>query len=71
MAAGISSDRSFFDEAGTHLSKLTFTVIYGREPDESRNDDLIFKESDYNIRKGFAHTTSEVRSDIRPSRALD
>lgn len=54
---GFSSDRSFFDEAGTHLSRLTFSVIYGREPDESRSDDLIFKESAYNIRKGFAHTT--------------
>lgn len=54
---GISTEKSFFDEAGTRLSRVTFSVIYGREPDESRSDDLIFQQSNYLTLKGLSHTT--------------
>ncbi|OBT62427.1 hypothetical protein VE03_08616 [Pseudogymnoascus sp. 23342-1-I1] len=58
--SGFLTDRSSINEAGTHLSKLTFSVIYGREPDESRSDDLVFQQAGYLIRKGFSHTTDEA-----------
>ncbi|KFY67160.1 hypothetical protein V496_01734 [Pseudogymnoascus sp. VKM F-4515 (FW-2607)] len=54
---GFFTDKSSIDEAGTHLSKLNFSVIYGREPDESRSGDLVFRQAGYNISKGFSHTT--------------
>lgn len=52
----ISPDRSVLVEAGTHLSNLVFSTIYGCGPDKSRSDDFVFKRSAYNRLKGSAPT---------------